>query len=656
MIFIGVDTGGTFTDFVYFKEGSVGVLKVLSTPHNPAQAVLEGLKIIGGSGRVIIHGSTVATNALLERKGSKTALITNKGFEDIIEIGRQNRERLYDLHYRKPEPLVPRELRFGLSCRIDYRGEALEDINEEELEEVKKAIEELGVESVAVCFLHSYANPVHEKVVKEALSSLNGIHISLSHEILPEFREFERTSTTVVNAYVSPKMSAYLSFLEENIQKDDRLSVMQSNGGIISTQVAKREAVRTILSGPAGGIISSLFVGKLIGRDKLITFDMGGTSTDVSLIDRKPTLTTETKINGLPVKVPMIDIHTIGAGGGSIAWIDEGGLLRVGPQSAGADPGPVCYGRGGKDITVTDANLFLGRLVPEKFLGGRMKIHPQLIKEPLEKLSEKLGSTPLETAEAVLQIANSNMEKALRKVSVQRGYNPQDFYLISYGGAGGLHAVFLAKELKIPKVIIPSNPGIFSAIGMVLADITRDYSLTVMLKGSETGYHQIGELFKTLEEKALEDMTAEGFSPKDIVLERSLDMRYKGQSYELSVPFTPDYEEAFGQLHERTYGYRHQREVEIVNLRLRALAITPKPQFPRQSSKAPEEPKEAFLGFVKTAFGGEFKETKVYDRQKLRWGNIVKGPAIIVEYSSTTVLPPHSAAEVDPYGNLIIEV
>ncbi len=654
MVVVGVDTGGTFTDFIYMTDEGWKVLKVLSTPSNPAEAVLKGLEEIGGKERRIVHGSTVATNALLERKGSRTALITNAGFEDVIEIGRQNREKLYDLHYRKPSPLVPRELRFGIKGRIDYRGEILEEIDPSEIEDIVQRLKELGVESVAICLLHSYANPAHEKEVGKILRERLSIHVSLSHEVLPEFREYERTSTTVVNAYVSPKMERYLSYLEGRLGEGDRLSVMQSNGGIISSRIAKREAVRTILSGPAGGIISALHTGRLTGFERLITFDMGGTSTDVSLIDHHPTLTSETKINGVPIRVPMIDIHTIGAGGGSVAWIDEGGSLRVGPRSAGADPGPVCYGRGGKEITVTDANLYLGRLVPEHFLGGRMRLYPERLEERMSDLARGLGVSETELADAIIQIANSNMERALRRVSVQRGYDPSEFALLSFGGAGGLHAVFLARLLGIPKVIVPPDPGIFSAVGMVLADVVKDYSLTVMLRGSETGYHQLEEMFRTLEERAISDMEAEGFPPEELLLERSLDIRYRGQSYELNVPFSEDYEEDFHREHERQYRYRHDREIEVVNLRLRATVPTPKPTFRKFKERSDSDSSHALIGSVRTAFGGDFIETRLYSREKLLWGNRLSGPAIVVEYSSTTVLPPGSEAEVDSFGNLLI--
>jgi len=656
VLIVGVDTGGTFTDFVYWKEGSWGVLKIPSTPHNPAEAVLEGLARIGGRNRRIVHGSTVATNALLERKGAKTALVTNRGFEDVLEIGRQNRERLYDLHYRRREPLVPASLRFGISGRINFRGEILEDTDPSELEDLVKKLLSEGVESVALCLLHSYANPVHEEEVGRFIREKLPVHVSLSHEILPEFREFERTSTTVINAYVSPKMESYLSTLAQKLGEGDRLSVMQSSGGVISAQVARREAVRTILSGPAGGVISALHLGRLTGRDRILTFDMGGTSTDVSLIDGEPIVTSESEIEGMPVRIPMIDIHTIGAGGGSIAWIDRGGALRVGPQSAGADPGPVCYGKGGREITVTDANLFLGRLIPEGFLGGGMKLRRDLLKAPFQEMAQRLGTTPPELAEAILEVANSNMERALRRVSVHRGHNPARFTLLSFGGAGGLHAVFLAQALGMKEVLIPPNPGTFSALGLVMADTVKDYSLTVMLKGSETSYEQLLDLLQPLTENALRDMEEEGFPPEEVRILPFLDVRYTGQSYELTIPLREDYPEAFHRAHERTYGYRHRREIEVVNLRLRAVVPSPRPPLPAFEEKGGEDSSGAFLFSVKTAFGGELIETPVYSREKLLWGNRVRGPALIVEYSSTTLLPPGYTAEVDRFGNLLIEL
>ncbi|RMG59298.1 MAG: hydantoinase/oxoprolinase family protein, partial [Deltaproteobacteria bacterium] len=408
---VGVDTGGTFTDFVYVTpDGEVGTYKTLSTPKNPAEAVLKGLEVIGVE-RVahVVHGSTVATNAVLERKGVKTALITNSGFEDVIEIGRQNRERIYDLLYVKPPPLVPESLRFGVSGRILCTGEEETPISREEVESVIERILKMGAESVAVCLLFSFVNPSHEEVISE-ICEKRGLSVSASHRILPEFREFERTSTTVLNAYVSPIMKRYLTHLVTRLGGDERLRVMQSNGGSISSRTAMVESIRTILSGPAGGVVGAFEVGRRAGYDRLITFDMGGTSTDVSLVDGKVSLTTESKISGWPIRVPMIDIHTVGAGGGSIARIDEGGSLKVGPESAGADPGPICYGKG-EEVTVTDANLFLGRLIPDHFLGGKMKLHPERVVPRMEALAEKAGLSPVELAEGILDVANATMEK-----------------------------------------------------------------------------------------------------------------------------------------------------------------------------------------------------------------------------------------------------
>ncbi len=651
---VGVDTGGTFTDFVYLDGREWKVLKVPSTPQNPAEAVLKGLSMIGGSGRRIVHGTTVATNTLLERKGARVALITNRGFEDVIEIGRQTRDRLYDLRYRREEPLVPRELRFGIRGRLDKKGNVLEGLDLEELEKLTEKLKNLGVEAVAVCLLHSYANPEHEKKVGELIRRL-GVHVSLSHEILPEFREFERMSTTVVNAYVSPKMEGYISHLEGKLPKGDTLRVMQSSGGIVSPEVVKRQAVRTILSGPAGGVIGATYVAKKAGIEKIITFDMGGTSTDVSLVDGRPGITTEARIGGVPIRVPMVEVHTIGAGGGSVAYVDEGGVLRVGPKSAGADPGPVCYGKG-EEITVTDANLFTGKLVPEYFLGGNMRIHPERVRPFMEDLAGMLSADPYEVAEAVIRIVESNMERALRKVSVERGYDPREFTLVSFGGAGGLHAVSLARSLGIPKVLIPKNPGILSAVGLVVADVVKDYSKTVMVTGSEVNYGTLRDMFQPLISRAIEEMREEGFKEDEILLDLFLDMRYRGQSYELMVPFSEDYEENFHREHERAYGYRHSTEGEIVNLRVRAVGSTPKPELPFFKEKAREDPSGALLGEREVFLEGKWVKAGVYERERLLWGNVVEGPAVVVEYSSTTFIPPHAVAVVDRFGNLIVEV
>jgi len=655
VITIGVDTGGTFTDFI-FKDGERwGVYKILSTPPDPATAVLEGLKEIGlGKRKRITHGSTVATNAILERKGSKTALITNKGFEDIIEIGRQNRSRLYDLAYKKEPCIVAADLRFGIQGRILHTGEELEPLNVEEARAIVNRIRELQVESVAVCFLFSYINPSHENLLGELLRKTD-VSVSLSHEILAEFREFERTSTTVINAYVCRKMESYIGHLMDELSQRDTLSIMQSNGGSISAPTAMKESVRTILSGPAGGVVGAFEIGKMAGHSKLITFDMGGTSTDVCLLDGTLSITVESEISGYPIKVPMIDIHTVGAGGGSIAFLDEGGSLRVGPESAGADPGPICYGKG-EWITVTDANLLLGRLIPDHFLGGRMELQSDRIGPYFEKMAKEAGLSPLELAEGILSVANTSMEKAIRVISVERGFDPREFTLLCFGGAGGMHAASLARLLNIPNVLVPKNPGILSALGMLMADVIKDYSLTVMTNEHKSKREELVAGFFDLEKRGVQDLLEEGISEENLVLERYLDMRYEGQSYEIIVPFDEDYVNGFHKVHEKTYGYRNENKtVEIVNLRLRARGIPDKPKF-REAEKLVERiPSEAFLGQRKVMFEGKDMEAMVIDREKLLAGNRIKGPAIVVEYSSTTVIPPFAGGFVDKFGNIVLQ-
>jgi len=656
MEIIGVDTGGTFTDFIYKTgDGKWGVYKILSTPHNPAEAVLNGIEYVTRTNDFkVIHGSTVATNAILERKGAYTAFITNKGFEDIIEIGRQNRTELYNLFYRRNQALVPKELRFGLTCRVNSTGQIVADIDSDELENLVKKIEEAEAESIAVCFLFSYLNPNHELKVEKAFNRL-GLPVSLSHKILSEFREFERASTTIINAYVAPKMKRYITNLIDGIGGNE-LRIMQSNGGSISAEVAMNESVRTILSGPAGGAVGAYEIGKMANYSRLITFDMGGTSTDVALIDNRLPLTFESQIGGFPVKVPMIDIHTVGAGGGSIAYLDAGGSLKVGPESAGADPGPICYGKGEK-ITVTDANLYLGRLVPEFFLGGNMKLDKERLNTYFTKMAKKVGLSELELAEGILTVANANMERAIRVISVDKGYDPREFVLFSFGGAGGMHAAFLARLLRIPKVLVPKNPGILSAIGMLLADIVKDYSLTVMLKADNVSFNELRELFKPLDETGIRDLEEEGIERQKIVLKHYLDMRYVGQSYEIVVPFKDDYVEEFHRLHEKNYGYSDEtKRVEIVNIRVRAIGSPEKPVFEKIPKASGYKIDNAIIGEKEVIFESSYKRTKVVNRDKLLWGNVVKGPSIVVEYSSTIIIPPGCIAEVDELGNLIIDI
>ncbi|MCF8069537.1 MAG: hydantoinase/oxoprolinase family protein [Desulfobacterales bacterium] len=655
MILIGVDSGGTFTDFIYKDDTGWGVYKCLSTPSNPAEAVLAGIRHIAGEKPVeIVHGSTVATNALLEKKGASTVLITNKGFEDILEIGRQNRLDLYALDYLKKTCLVPEKRRFGVKCRMDKRGKILDDLDEKELAALREILKKTDFESIAVSLLFSFENKSHEVRIGEVLSELN-LPISLSHKILAEFREYERTATTVINAYVMPKMKHYIDEIGKN-KSTQRLRIMQSNGGSISSTTAANEPVRTILSGPAGGVVGAYEIGKTAGHTRLITFDMGGTSTDVALINDHLPLTMESFVAGFPVKTPMLDINTVGAGGGSIACLDSGGALKVGPESAGADPGPICYGFG-EMITVTDANLFLGRMVPEHFLGGDMRILPERLKGYFDTMAAEAGITPIELAEGILTVANTAMENAIRVISVEKGFDPAEFSLVSFGGAGGMHAVFLARMLNIPKIIIPANPGILSARGMLTADIIKDYSQTVMLR-SEIGKHDnMASVFEEFENCSIQDLEKEGVPRQSVILEKYLDMRYRGQSYELMVPFSETYMEAFHDQHKQNYGYSNRdKEIEIVNVRLRAIGRQEEKRPVSQTLFSGNFSNDAVIMKKDVIFEGVNVSTMVLLRERLRSGNIIKGPAIIVEYSSTIVIPPSTDFTVDGFDNLVISI
>ena len=540
MIVLGVDIGGTFTDFVLFDGKELKVHKVISTPHNPAEAVFDGIRSLEvlQEQMSIVHGSTVATNTLLERKGAKVALITTCGYEDVIEIGRQARSSLYDLFIAHESPLVPEELRWGVQERVAATGEVLSGVRKSDLKKICIELKKQGIKSVAVCFLFSYKNSANEEVVTKELKQL-GIHISASCRILPEYREYERFSTTVVNAYVSPVMSEYLTSLEDGLETKN-IRIMQSNGGSISTGAAKERAVNCILSGPAGGVAGASWIAKLAGIKKIISFDMGGTSTDVSLCNGDVRLTTQTLINEMPIKVPVVDMITVGAGGGSIADIDPGGALRVGPQSAGADPGPVCYGKG-KEITVTDANLFLGRINTEFFLGGRMRLETDMVLKYMDLLAKKLRMTSVRVAEGIIDVANANMARAIKVISVEKGFDVRDYTLISFGGAGGLHACELAQSLLIKKILVPKNAGVLSALGMTVADIVKDYSKSVLLKVKEKDYREILGLFKPLISQGMKDVLSEGIRKSSITVGSSVDMRYVGQSHELMLPFEKGY-------------------------------------------------------------------------------------------------------------------
>lgn len=659
-LLIGVDTGGTFTDFVLVRGDQVRVHKVLSTPDDPARAILRGLTDLGVEGDLsaLVHGSTVATNAVLERKGARTGLITTAGFRDVLEIGRQTRPKLYDLRVVKELPLVPRPLRVEVVERLDERGGVLVPLDPASLESAIQALKAAAVESVAVCLLFSFANSDHERAVADAARAA-GFHVSASFEVLPEFREYERTSTVVLNAYVGSLMDGYLGRLQSALPDGTALRIMQSNGGSISAETAQREAARTLLSGPAAGVVGAAFVADASGYPQAIGFDMGGTSTDVALIDGAITETTDGTIAGFPLKLPMIDINTVGAGGGSIAWFDSGGALRVGPVSAGADPGPAAYGRG-TEPAVTDANVVLGRLIPETFLGGTMTLDVERSRRSLAGIAGRLGTTPEDAALGIIRIVNANMEAAIRVISVERGHDPRQFTLVAFGGAGPLHACELAASLRIPRVLIPGSPGVLSALGMLVADIIKDYVQTVMVT-AEDAAEVVEPVFAQLEASGLADLTREGLPESEIIIERYLDLRYWGQSYELIVPFEGVISgavAAFHAAHERRFGYADRSErVQVVNARVKARGATTRPAVERlaEVDAAVPEPVTVRPVVFDGPDGAIAVDTPIYDRASLLPGIVLTGPAIITQYDTTTVLPPAWRASMDLAGSLIAE-
>jgi N-methylhydantoinase A len=661
---IGIDIGGTFTDFVFFDAaaGQYRTFKVLSTPAAPDQAVLEGLsdnRGAVGDSLSIVHGSTVATNALLERKGAVTALITTNGFQDVLEIGRQNRPDIYNLFSHRPVPLVPSALRFGVTERVNSLGQPIVPLDSTTLSGLVHQLKEAGVESVAVSLLYSFLHQDHEARIGEYLRQA-GLFVSLSSEVLPEFREYERTSTTVINAYVSPILDRYLARLEQNSGALD-FRVMQSNGGSISADQARREAVRCVLSGPAGGVVGARYVAKAAGFSNLLTFDMGGTSTDVSLCKGDIEVTTESEIGGLPLRVPVIDIHTVGSGGGSIAFVDAGGALRVGPRSAGADPGPICYGKHGQQPTVTDANLILGRIPADLFLNGQMELNAASAQSALTLLATEAGLTPhlgLTAAQTValgiIEIANAHMERALRVISVQRGHDPRDFTLVSFGGAGGLHATALARNLGIPRVLVPPGASTLSAFGMLAADVVKDYVQTVMCTG-DTPFAQLQQSIAPLVARGQTDVAAEGVPVETISLEQLADMRYRGQSYELTVPFNTRLIENFHAAHARAFGHSEpEMPVEIVNLRVRAVGQLPAPPLVQADHSKQESPEPFDHRPVVLANG--LASVPFYHGQDLLTGQHLVGPAVVVQPDTTIFLTAGDGLYVDSYRNLVIEV
>jgi len=682
---IGVDIGGTFTDFVIYnpENGEIYSFKILSTPNDPSQAVLEGLQKINQninklleSRSYIVHGSTVATNALLERKGARTALITTFGFRDVLEIGRQNRPELYNLHTDLLPILVPRDLRFEIEERIDSEGQIITALDNNQVEALIPDLNGKKVESVAICLLFSFLNTTHESSIAKKLRDA-GFFVSPSYEILPEYREYERTSTTTINAYVSPTLDKYLSNLHQNLQKDSSgnmtMRIMQSNGGTIRTEEARNSGVRCILSGPAGGVVGADYIAKLASQPikrppgemapvrkntnkpiKVISFDMGGTSTDVSLIDGDYKITTEAAIGGYPIRIPVIDIHTIGAGGGSIAHKDPGGVLRVGPQSAGVVPGPACYGN--SDVpTVTDANLVLGRMVADYFLGGNINLDVDRAKKALSTLGKSLGLDTFQTARGVIEIINAHMERALRVISVDRGNDPRLFDLLSFGGAGGLHAANLARRLGIPRVIIPPFASTLSALGMLTANVIKDYTQTIMMDGN-TPITSISKMIAPMVDRGKQELLAEGMNNFDMSYEQYIDMRYRGQSYELTVPFNHKVLENFHVLHQKTYGYAlPNAEIEIVNMRVRAIGKIDPPNIEAEEYSE-VNPDQAKINSREVEMAEGRLRVDFFQGEALKPGNIIPGPAIVARSDTTIMIEQKDRAIVDKWKNLIIDI
>ncbi len=677
---VGVDSGGTFTDICMVEEstGELKVWKVPSTPDDPSRAiaagVVEGLREaanVDPSATIYFgHGTTVATNALIQHRGVKTGLVTTDGFRDLLEIGRQRRPHLYDLQCDKPPVLVTRDLRLEVPERLRHDGRIERPLDEDAVRRAARRLREANVKAVAVCFLYSYIDPRHEVRARDILAEeLPGVFITTSHEVAPEFREFERFSTAVVNAYLGPVLATYVEKLGPRLDaagvKGPR-HITQSNGGVMSLATARDNAVRTVLSGPATGIVGALRVGALSGHNNLITFDMGGTSTDVSLIEGgRPKLAAEMEVHGYPLKTPMLDIHTVGAGGGSIAYIDAGGHMKVGPRSAGSVPGPVCYGLGNDEPTVTDANVVLQVLNPRHLLGGRMAIDQKKAKASIDRLAESLGLDPMATAQGIISVVTANMAKAIRVISVQRGYDPRDYTLVAFGGAGPLHSSRLARELDMRRILVPRNPGILCALGLLLTDLMTNYAQTRLMPLDGAAPAATREVFASLEQRAAAWFADEGIGPEGRRLRRTVDMRYAGQNYELSIPYdehlTPDaliaaLRSGFEKAHRQMYGYIAPEEpIQIVTCRIEATGLV-RPAELRAHPEAISPVAEAIVDRrdVWLPEAGAFVECPVYDREHLGPGHVIEGPAIVEQMDATTLILPGQRGEVDPYLNILV--
>ncbi|MBZ5490841.1 MAG: hydantoinase/oxoprolinase family protein [Acidobacteriia bacterium] len=656
---IAIDSGGTFTDCVWLQDSTLQILKVFSTPTDPSRSIADAVSKIAGDVQelVVLHGTTVGTNTLLQRKGARVAFVTTKGFEDSIEIGRQHRPKLYDFFFEKDPALSPAELRFGVDERISAEGAILRAPTAASLNALAAQIAAQKPQAIALSLLFSFANPENEKSVVDALAGLD-LPLSVSHQILPEFREYERASTVLVNAYLQPVMQSYLQKLQEQAgsRRDARIFVMQSSGGITALATAAGQPVRTVLSGPAGGIVGAAAVAKRSGFDRIITFDMGGTSSDVALIDGQPTTTNEADVAGLPVRVPVLDIHTVGAGGGSLARFDAGGALRVGPESAGADPGPICYGKGERP-TVTDANLLLGRLPADQFLGGDFQLDlprtQKLVAQWLRKNHSNLS--PEEFAAGVVRIVNANMEKAIRVVSIERGHDPRQFSLVAFGGAGAMHACELAHALRIPRVIVPAYPGALSALGILISDVVKDHSRTILLRVAPGAAFstRLDPIFAELKRNIAAELKKEDWQGR-AVFEPSCDIRYRGQGYELNLPYSANVLKRFHAEHKRRYGYSSpERDLEIVTVRMRGRVASPEKL---SWLKIREEQGRLKASSQMVHFAGRRYMTQIIPRSEVRQGRRYRGPAIITEYSATTVVPPGLKYQKDRAGNLLIEL
>lgn len=678
---VGVDVGGTFTDVTMIdaKSGNISNYKIPSTPSDPSKGIMNGIRelleqqnVMHENVRYLAHGTTVATNALIERKGARTALIVTKGFKDLLEIARQTRPNLYDLFKEKPVPMIAGDLRFEVEERLYADGSVRTPINMEQLTEVIKEIKSKDVQSIAVCFLFSFNNPIHEQIaVKEIQKLYPSAYVTASHQIVPEFREYPRLTTTTMNAYLGPVMQTYMENFRSSVKKANlpvEPYITQSNGGIISIQESVASPIKTALSGPAAGVVAASHLAKLTGYKNLITFDMGGTSADFSLIENgEPKVSMDREIEGFPARIPMLDIHTYGAGGGSIAWLDEGGALKVGPESAGADPGPAAYGKGGTLPTVTDANVVLGRLNPNGILNGKMLLDVEASKRAIEEhICKKTNLSLIEAASGIISVVNANMTRGVRLISVEKGYAPSEFSLVSFGGGGGLHCGALAKELGISTVIVPPSPGTFSSMGLLVTDIKYDYVRTGLLEPSMQNIRVIQRHFREMEQEGTELLISENIESDKRVFYLWIDIRYKGQNYELSVPVEmKDIEEGnlenviskFHEIHEKTYGYSNKSApVEFVNYRLTACGELPKVNFKKENiidEKIVVSDVKREVYFTEVNEPG-FYETSIFQRSSLDAGDKIVGPAIVEQLDTTILILPDQTALVDSYGNLII--